>query len=134
MFNGVVHNYLNRMDLIRPAFLLFSLNLLDALLTIIWVRNGVANEANLIMAKFLDAGDTTFLVAKLAIGIFAATVFVIGSEKPLAKYGLSLALAVYMGLIGIHLVTGISAMGYLSYADIDQLQQLGLTAAIGFLT
>src|SRR4029078_6077450 len=122
------------MDLIRPAFLVFSLNLLDALLTIIWVRNGVANEANLIMAKFLDAGDMTFLVAKLAIGIFALTVFVIGSEKPLAKYGLSLALAVYMGLIGIHLVTGISAMGYLCYADIDQLQQLGLTAAIGFLT
>ena len=122
------------MDLIRPAFLLFSLNLLDALLTIIWVRNGVADEANLVMAKFLAMGDTAFLVAKLTIGMFAATVFVIGSEKPLAKYGLSLALAVYMGLIGIHLVTGISAMGYLTYADLDQLQQFGLAAALSFLT
>jgi len=134
MFNGVVRTYWNHMDLIRPAFLLFSLNLLDALLTIIWVRNGVADEANLVMAKFLAMGDTAFLAAKLAIGIFAATVFVIGSEKPLAKYGLSLALAVYMGLIGIHVVTGISAMGFLSYSDLDQLQQIGLAAAIGFLT
>src|SRR5204863_4449979 len=134
MFNGVVHIYWNRMDLIRPAFLLFSLNLLDALLTIIWVRNGVAEEANLVMAKFLAMGDAAFLAAKLAIGIFAATVFVIGSEKPLAKYGLSLALAVYMGLNGIYLVTGISAMVYLSYAELDQLQQFGLSAAIGFLT
>jgi hypothetical protein len=86
------------------------------------------------MAKFLDAGDMTFLVAKLAIGMFSATIFVIGSEKPLAKYGLSLALAVYMGLIGIHLATGISAMGFLTYADLDQLQQFSLAAAVSFLT
>lgn len=39
------------MNLFRQSFLLFSLNLLDALLTIVWVRNGVATEANYLMAK-----------------------------------------------------------------------------------
>ena len=44
------------MHLFRETFLLFSLNILDAILTIVWVRNGVATEGNQIMARLLDNG------------------------------------------------------------------------------
>jgi hypothetical protein len=32
----------------------------------------------------------------------------------MAKYGLVVALAIYIGLMGIHFFTGLSAMGYVS--------------------
>jgi hypothetical protein len=99
------------MNLVREAFLLFSLNLLDALLTIIWVRNGVADEANALMAKLLEMGDVTFLGAKLAIGAFAAFVFIGTGENRYSKCGISITLAVYIGLMGIHFLTGLSAAG-----------------------
>ena len=88
------------MHLFRETFLLFSLNLLDALLTIIWVRNGVATEGNNLMARLLDSGDFTFLSAKIAIGTITALVLLRWGNRSLAKYGLTLALAVYISLDG----------------------------------
>jgi len=102
------------MQLFRETFLLFSLNLLDALLTIIWVRNGVASEGNELMARLLDRGDFTFLAAKLAIGTIAAVVILRWADFRLARYGVSLALAVYISLMGIHIFTGLTAFGYIS--------------------
>lgn len=110
------------MNLFRETFLLFSLNLLDALLTIIWVRSGVATEGNRPMAAFLEVGDFTFLGAKLAIGTFAALVLLRwGGNSRIAKYGLSVALAVYISLMGIHLLTGLAAFGYVSNTVIEEL-------------
>lgn len=53
----------------------------------------------------------TFLVAKLAIGTFAAFVFLRWGENKLAKYGITLALAIYVSIMSIHLLTGLSAFG-----------------------
>ena len=61
------------MPLATPAFLLFALNLLDALLTIVWVRSGVATEGNQLMASLLDIGNGPFLAVKIAMGTVAAT-------------------------------------------------------------
>ena len=103
------------MNLFRESFLLFSLNLLDALLTIVWVRNGVATEGNFLMAHLLEVGDLTFLGVKLAIGTFAAFVFLrFGGESRVAKYGIAFALAIYISLMGIHFITGLSAVGLIS--------------------
>lgn len=102
------------MNLIREAFLLFSLNVLDALLTIIWVRNGAAEEANVLMAVFLEMGDFAFLATKLAIGTFAAVVFLFGGHTSFARYGISFAIAIYLSLIGIHVITGLAALGFFS--------------------
>lgn len=101
------------MQLFRETFLLFSLNLLDAILTIVWVRTGVASEANQLMAGLLDRGDMTFLTAKIAIGCIAAAVLLRCGNLKLARYGVSVALAVYISLMGIHLFTGLSAFGYI---------------------
>ena len=102
------------MYLVRETFLLFSLNLLDALLTLIWVRNGAASEANALMAKLLENGDFTFLAAKIAIGTFTAIVFIRSGGGKLAKCGMSLALTVYLSLMGVHVVTGLSAFGLIT--------------------
>lgn len=102
------------MPLTRPAILLFGLNLLDALLTIIWVRSGVATESNQLMASLLDIGNAPFLIVKVAIGAVAAIVIMRWGSRPIARYGLAVALAVYIGLMGIHLFTGLAAFGYVA--------------------
>ena len=109
------------MQLFRETFLLFSLNLLDALLTIVWVRSGVASEGNQLMARLLDRGDFVFLGAKIAIGTVAAIVLLRWGNMKLARYGVSLAIAVYVSLMGIHLVTGLSAFGYISNSAIHDI-------------
>lgn len=102
------------MPLTRPTILLFALNLLDALLTIVWVRSGVATESNQLMAQLLDIGNLPFLLVKVAIGAVAAVVILRWGSRPLARYGLAVALAVYIGLMGIHVFTGLAAFGYVS--------------------
>jgi len=98
----------------RLTILLFGLNLLDALLTIFWVRNGFATEGNSLMAGLLDMGNAPFLMAKLAIGAITAIMLWRGRNLRIAQYGLTLALTVYFGLMAIHFVTGLSALGYFS--------------------
>lgn len=107
------------MHLFRGTLLLFGLNLLDALLTIVWVRNGIAGEGNHLMSQLLDIGDFTFLAAKIAIGLVAAIVLLRFGNRKLARYGLTVALAVYLGLMGIHIFTGLAAAGLISQAQVQ---------------
>lgn len=102
------------MQLLLQTFLLFALNFLDAVLTIYWVRNGFATEGNQLMAGLLDIGNIPFLIVKIAVGAVAAVVFWRWRNLRMAKYGLAVTLAIYVGLMGIHFVTGLSAFGLLS--------------------
>ncbi len=102
------------MQLLPQAILLFALNFLDAVLTLYWVRNGYASEGNSLMAKLLDMGDFPFLLVKICVGAIAAIVFWRWSNLRLAKYGLGLTLAIYIGLMAIHFFTGLSACGLIS--------------------
>lgn len=104
------------MEMSRPTILLFTLNFLDAVLTIYWVRNGFASEGNQLMAGLLDLGNAPFLIVKIAVGAVAAIVLWRWGNLRVAKYGVTLALAVYLGLMGVHFVTGLSAFGYISDA------------------
>lgn len=109
------------MPLFYQTFLLFTLNFLDAVLTIYWVRNGYATEGNHLMATLLDIGDMPFLAVKVGIGAVTAIVLWRWRKMRLAKYGLALALAVYIGLMGIHFFTGLSAFGYVSETFVSDL-------------
>ena len=102
------------MPLFYQTFLLFALNFLDAVLTIYWVRNGFATEGNHLMATLLDIGDWPFLAVKVGIGAVTAVVLWRWRKFRLAKYGLTLALVVYIALMGVHFFTGLSAFGYVS--------------------
>jgi len=109
------------MHLAAPTILLFGLNLLDALLTIVWVRSGVATEGNQLMASLLDIGNGPFLGVKIAIGVVAAVVLMRWGSRPIARYGLAVALALYIGLMGIHLFTGLAAFGVVSKTSVKEL-------------
>lgn len=111
------------MHLVAPTVLLFALNLLDALLTIVWVRSGVATEGNQLMASLLDIGNGPFLGAKIAVGAVAAIVLFRWGSRPLARYGLAVALAVYIGLMGIHLFTGLAAFGVVSNTTVYEIAE-----------
>ncbi len=111
------------MPLSRQVFFLFTLNFLDAVFTLYWVRNGFATEGNHLMATLLDMGDFPFLFAKIAVGAVTAFVLWNWREKTLAKYGLVFALFLYVGLMGIHFFTGLSASGVISEAMINDFSQ-----------
>lgn len=102
------------MNFSRSVFLLFALNFLDAIITIIWVRNGLATEGNYLMATVLDHGEITFLAIKLGIGVVTAAVLLYGSEYRLAIVGARLGLAAYSIAIVSHILTGFAVSGYLS--------------------
>ncbi len=111
------------MPLIAPTILLFALNLLDAILTIVWVRSGVATEGNQLMASLLDIGNGPFLAVKIAMGAIVAIVLLRWGSRPLARYGVAVALAVYIGLMGVHIFTGLAAFGYVSNSPIHDLTE-----------
>lgn len=109
------------MNLLNQIVLLFGLNLLDAVLTIVWVRSGVATESNKLMAELLDIGNFPFLFVKLLIGAVTALVLFRYANRPITRYCLTIALVVYGGLMGVHVLTGMSAFGYLPDGVIQSL-------------
>lgn len=100
------------MGTLSKSLLLFGLNWLDAQLTILWVRLNVATEGNALMASLLEHGEMSFLVFKLAIGGFSAYILYRCSHLPLARRGLTVALAVYASLMIVHAATGCLALGW----------------------
>jgi hypothetical protein len=93
------------------GLLLFLLNFLDAQLTIIWVRAGLATEANHLMAWLLDRGNAPFLSVKLLVGFLSAYILWRFSHLRIAQRGLKVALSVYVALMFVHALTGLSAIG-----------------------
>jgi hypothetical protein len=100
------------MSAFSKSLLLFVLNWLDAQLTILWVRGGVATEGNGLMAYLLDLGNTPFLLSKLTIGALVAFTLYRFSHITLARKGLHFALGLYLALMLIHAATGASALGW----------------------
>ena len=97
---------------LSKSLLLFTLNWLDAQLTILWVRLNVATEGNALMARLLEHSELSFLLFKLAVGGFAAYILYRCAHLPLARRGLTAALVVYSGLMLIHAATGCFALGW----------------------
>jgi hypothetical protein len=100
------------MGAFSKSILLFTLNWLDAQLTIFWVRTNVATEGNGLMARLLDMGNGPFLITKLAIGAFTAYLLYRCSHLKLARGGMSLVLGIYLALMLVHATTGMSALGW----------------------
>jgi len=97
---------------LSKSLLLFTLNWLDAQLTLLWLHLNIATEGNTLMARLLSHGEWSFVAFKLAIGAFAAIVLYRCRHLPLARRGLTVALGVYLGLMLIHAATGCLALGW----------------------
>ncbi len=100
------------MGALAKSVILFVLNWLDAQLTLFWVHSRLATEGNGLMSELLKAGDAPFLLVKVAIGAFAAYTLYRCSHLPLARRGMQLVLTVYVALMLVHAVTGMSALGW----------------------
>lgn len=100
------------MSALTKCLLLFLLNWLDAQLTILWVRNGLATEGNGLMAYLLDAGNAPFLLTKLVVGAGVALVLYRWSHIALARRGLRFVLGLYLALMCVHAATGVAALGH----------------------
>ena len=98
------------MSALTKSLLLFALNLLDAQLTIIWVRSGVATEGNGLMARVLEAGNAPFFLTKLLIGASVAYLLYRFSALAVARRGMRLVLGFYLALMLVHAATGLSAL------------------------
>jgi hypothetical protein len=109
------------MPISTQTLLLFALNLIDAALTIYWVENGYATEGNQLMAALLDIGVFPFLLVKIAVGAVAAVTLWRWGNYKIAKYGLAATLVIYIGLMGVHLFTGLVSFGYVSETVVTQL-------------
>jgi hypothetical protein len=99
------------MNALTKSLLLFLLNWLDAQLTIVWVRTGLATEGNGLMGRLLATGDLPFLLTKLAVGALVAYVLYRWAHLPVARRGMKLVLALYLCLMFVHAATGLSAFG-----------------------
>ena len=103
---------LDSMHLFREVFLLFSLNFIDAILTIVWVRTGVAPEGNVLMATVMEHSDLAFVGVKILMGTIVAIVLLRWGNRTLARYGVAVALVVYVGVMGIHLLTFLTSISH----------------------
>ena len=100
------------MSILAKCILLFFLNLMDANLTLLWVRRGAATEGNGLMARLIDMGNTPFLLVKVLVGAFSAYVLYRFSRYKVARGGLTLVLGLYLALMVVHAATGLSVLGW----------------------
>ena len=100
------------MGTLSKSLLLFSLNWLDAQLTLVWIKANVATEGNALMARVLEYGEIPFIGVKLLIGAFAAYILYRCAHLPIAKHGMTLVLTIYCGLMLVHAATGCAALGW----------------------
>ena len=99
------------MGRLSKSCLLFTLNWLDAQLTLVWIQLNVATEGNALMARILDHGELSFLGAKLLVGAFAAVILYRCAHLPMARHGLTVVLGIYVLLMLVHAATGAVALG-----------------------
>ena len=97
---------------LTKSLLLFSMNWLDAQLTLVWIRLNVATEGNALMARVLNHSETSFLGLKLVIGAFAAYILYRCAHIPMARRGMTLVLGIYVTLMLVHTATGCYAFGW----------------------
>jgi hypothetical protein len=112
------------MQLSRQAFFLFALNFFDGILTVYWIHNGFATEGNQLMAGLLEFGYLPFLAVKSAVGALTALTLWRWGNLRLAKFGLTLLLGIYISLMGVHFLTGLTAFGFISEASINDFTYL----------
>jgi hypothetical protein len=110
-----MRNVFTENSTMQQSILLFTLNFLDAGLTLFWTETGRATEANHFMQYFLDGGPTAFLLFKICIGMFAALCFYRWAHLPSARLGLKISLAVYSVIFAIHVGVGLVATGVSSW-------------------
>lgn len=85
------------------AGILAILNVLDAVLTILWVETGCAVEANPIMDYFLSIHPVLFLLVKMFLVYGGIGILLHYRQKPIATFSLWIFCLVYGLLLCYHI-------------------------------
>lgn len=89
----------------RECFALgLLLNLADAAFTLYYVGNGYAQEANPLMAYYLDQSPLAFLVMKMYLSTVCLGILYMYRERRPAMIGLYSAVGVYSTVVFMHIV------------------------------
>ncbi len=79
------------------------LNGIDALLTLFWVRTGLAREANVFLRTLVDNHPVLFVSAKIALVSLGSLLLWRYRRHPLAVVGLFVVFLVYYSILLHHL-------------------------------
>ena len=86
------------------------LNLLDAVLTLVWVHAGIAEEANLLLAHVLEKSSVGFVLVKMSLVSLGLILLWQQRSRLLARAGFAVALFAYSALFVYHLAIAAAAM------------------------
>ncbi len=79
------------------------LNLCDAILTLIWLESGLAEEANPLMQQLLEAGPVFFVLGKTALVSLGSFILWKRRRRVLSVIGIFVAFLVYYFILLYHL-------------------------------
>ncbi len=79
------------------------MNLLDAVLTLLWVQSGFATEANPLIAEIVEEHAVLFVVSKLSLVSLGTALLWRHRHRPLAVVGIFAAFMVYYAVFLYHL-------------------------------
>lgn len=79
------------------------MNLIDAVLTLLWVRTGFATEANPLLSQIVEQHAFLFVMGKLALVFLGTGMLWRHRHRPLAVMGIFAAFMVYYAVLVYHL-------------------------------
>ena len=88
------------------------LNLLDAVLTVLWVQTGVATEANILLAGILAHSAVLFMVVKMSLVSLGLVLLWRQRDRALAVFGIGLVFVAYTALLLHHLHVAAVVVGF----------------------
>ena len=113
--------FFKKLSIERSTLLLITiifLSMADALLTLFWIKMGLAVEANPILSEMLQYGDYWFLGSKIGLTCFGCAILYMTRRKTFTIRAIKVILFLYTLLIGYHI------FGILASSDfsLEQLQ------------
>ena len=79
------------------------MNLIDAVLTLLWVRTGFATEANPLISQIVEQHALLFVASKLTLVFLGTAMLWRHRREPLAVVGIFAAFLVYYAVLVYHL-------------------------------
>ena len=104
-------SFFDGLSIHKMLYVIFILNIVDAWLTLAWIKTGLAVEANPLMADLLEMGDVWFVSVKILAVALACGALCMLRKHTLAKRLSAVVCVVYM-LIMISHIQGIRLLWY----------------------
>jgi len=91
--------------------ILIALNLIDGVLTLYWIKEGIAFETNPLMRAWIQISPDLFILIKMLFVIMGASLLWICRKNRMAYWGGLLCLSIYSGIIFIHMHIALQTLG-----------------------